>query len=225
MSSTNAAGRLLTSFLMLCVSALCWGIQPHDQPLPDYDAAGGIKMGLRPGMAPSAAQQSALLALERAVGAELRVTYNGLTGSPRTMGSSRPLTAPSLAGPESIARQFLRNNKAIWGYTDQDLDGLKLDTSYTDRHNGVTHVYFKQTEGEIPLFFGVVSVNLNSKGQILSVQGDVFPGSQSVSPASLSPEEAAELAAKHIGVSYLAKRTGTEGDAVTLEPGDLLSPI
>jgi Zn-dependent metalloprotease len=213
---------------LLIVTSAALAVGPErttSQPMPDFDAAGGIRVGRAPGFAVPAAQRTALLSIERRIGAPAQVTYNALTGVPRTLSARTPLSPRSAGKPEAIARTFLASNAAIWGFSANDLDGLKVSAEYTDRHNGVSHVYFEQTQGGVPLFFGTVGVHVNAKGQVLSVQGDVFPGPQAMAPAVLSPEQAAVAAAAHIGVNYSPVRRKTESDAVVFDKDTLMSPV
>ncbi|HZI94355.1 MAG TPA: hypothetical protein VFE84_08940, partial [Patescibacteria group bacterium] len=192
--SGSNAGRILLAVLSLLIFLPVWAVKPSARPLPDFDAAGGLKVGLPAGVSASPPHQAALRGLEKAASAKIRVTYNAVSHAPRSIGSDRPLSSPSSLDHETIARGFLRSHRDLWGFSDQEVDDLKLDAAYTDRHNGASHVFFTQMQAGVPVFPGTLSVNLNGKGQVMSVQGDAFPGARAAQAARLSPEEAAEIA-------------------------------
>jgi Zn-dependent metalloprotease len=117
---------------------------------------------------------------------------------------------------EQIARGFLRTHKDLYGFSDQEVDALQIDAQYTDAHNGVTHVFYKQLADGIPVYPASLSVHLNARGQVLGVAGDVFPGVRAPAAAALTQERAAELAAQQVGVDYHATRVGAKADKVEL---------
>ena len=80
-----------------------WAVRPADTPRRDFDAAGGLRLGLAAGAAVAPAQSAAMRRLESERGARLRVSHNGLTRVPRTLGSDRPLSPPSSADRALLA--------------------------------------------------------------------------------------------------------------------------
>ncbi len=221
----RALGHLIVLITCFAFATDMWALRPTNKPLPDFDAAGGITVGLPQGTPPAPAREEALRRLERVSGAPLSVRFNGLSGSPRTIVSRRPLSAPGTGRPEQAARAFLRAHRDLWGFSDKEIDVLRTNAAYTDAHNGVSHVFFTQMADGVPLFPGVLSVHLDARLQVLSVHGDVFPGARTPKGTRLSAAEALEIAADGIGVRLTAVPIGIEGDDVLFAPGDLLAPV
>jgi len=221
----RAAGRFTVILLLLAATTAAWALTPAEEPLRDFDAAGGLKLGLPPGSAVAAEQAAELALLKRLSRAEVEVTFNGLSRVPRTLVGRRPLSPPSSDHPESIARAFLREHRRLWRFSEHELAGLQLDAAYTDAHNGVSHVYFTQTSAGVAVFPASLGVHLNGHGQVIAVQGDVFPGVEFRGAERLTAERAAEIAAAHIGVHFTARRTGEEGGMVRLESGPFRSGV
>jgi hypothetical protein len=215
----QAAGTLLAAV------TFSWALKPADRPLPDFDAGGGVKLHLAPGTLPAPAQAAALRRLEREVGGELRVIYNGMSRVPRSLSARRPLSAPDAADPAQVARGFLQGHREVWGLSSGEVSSLILDAAYGDEHSGLSHVFFTQAIDGIPVFPAVLGVHLNSRGQVVGVQGDLFPGIGRPPRARLTPEQAAERAAEEIGVTFRARRVSEEKGATILEAGSLRQPV
>ncbi|HKQ96252.1 MAG TPA: M36 family metallopeptidase [Candidatus Polarisedimenticolia bacterium] len=200
-------------------------VRPADKPRRDFDAAGGLRVGLGRGDAPSPGQAAALQRLGKETGASIRTTWNGLSKVPRGLTADRPLSPPSAADPEGVARGFLRKHRDLWRLTDAEVDALAVDARYTDEHSGVTHVFYTQTADGLPVFPATVGVHVDGRGRVLGVQGDLFPGARARGAARLSPEQAAEKAADQVGVDFRARRSGAENGAVVLERGRFRNPV
>jgi hypothetical protein len=212
---------LLLALAVMVVTALSplFAVRPADKPRRDFDAAGGLRVGLAAGAAPRPEQSAAMRRLEAQSGAKVRVRYNGLSRVPRWLGADKPLSPSSTEAPEGIARGFLRSHRDVWGLSEADVDALRLNTSYTDAHSGLTHVFYTQTADGLPVFPATVGVHLDGRGRVLGVEGDLFPGVRQRGQARLTPEQAAERAADQVGVDFRAHRRGTDGAAVVLERG------
>src|SRR5262245_10890067 len=132
------AGRLLaTAGTLLATVTFSWALKPSDRPLPDYDAAGGLKLHLPPGSLPDPATTRALGQLESDAGDKVRVVYNTLSRVPRSLSSKRPLSSPDASEPATAARRFLKSHRDLWRLSADEVDALALDASYTDSHSGV----------------------------------------------------------------------------------------
>ncbi|HET8947837.1 MAG TPA: M36 family metallopeptidase [Candidatus Polarisedimenticolia bacterium] len=209
----------LALLVVTALSGPLFAVRPAEKPRRDFDAAGGLRIGLATGAALQPVQSAAMHRLEIQSGAKLRVRWNGLSRVPRTLGADKPLSSPSDAAPEGIARGFVRQHRDVWGLSDTEVDALRFDTSYTDEHSGLTHVFYTQTADGVPVFPATVGVHLDGRGRVLGVEGDLFPGTRRRGGARLTAEQAAEKAADQVGVDFRAHRRGTEGDAVVLERG------
>jgi hypothetical protein len=105
--------------------------------------------------------------------------------------------------PRDIAIQHLGANAAALGLTPEDLVGKVVTDEYRSKHNGVTHVYFKQQLGGIEVANGTINVNVTADGRVLSV-GNRFVGNLNAKASArrpgIIPETAIRAAAEQLGL-------------------------
>ena len=175
---------------------------PPNQP-KEIDVRGphGVPKGISPSQR-SPAQLEAIQALEAAAGTKVQIQYNGLTGTPRHMYShGRYLSAPSTAEPESIARGFISQWRAIFRFNQSDINSLRLKSRATIPDMGVTVLLFEQTRDGLPVYKAEVLVNVNRAGQIMSVGGESFPQMATPNLFVLQPAQAIVSAATALGIN------------------------
>ncbi len=102
----------------------------------------------------------------------------------RSIGIEAPLTAVNSRAAQEIARTYTASMAVEAGLSSIDLESLYVDREYTDAHNGVTHIVYRQQFRGIEVYNAAWSVNINSSGQILSAGGELF-GAPRVEPPSL----------------------------------------
>ena len=104
----------------------------------------------------------------------LRVVMND-TGLPKMVFNTEgPLSAPQSDQPDSIARDFLADNPAMFGLNRSQILEMKLRNE--DNDQGTTFLNYEQMIDGIPVFQGQVQVAINSKGQVISInEGLVIP--------------------------------------------------
>src|SRR5262249_930560 len=118
-----------------------------------------------------------------------RVHYevNSLTGVPTSLVRYGGfLTRPSKASPRAIAEQFLQQNAAILGLSQQDLANIVLRKQYLTKHNGVTQLYFRQVVNGLDVYGSDLSFAVDRKGRIAIMGGLVYPGISAPSIPRLS---------------------------------------
>ena len=187
----------------LTASAL---VQPEGERPNQFDVRGfdGVPKGtgLRE---PDGAQLKAISSLQESVGGPLVIQYNGLTATPRHLLShSGPLTEPSGAPPELIARDFLSRWRAIWRLSENDLNNLRLRSRATLPDTATTVLLFEQHVDGIGVYKGEVLVNVNRAGQIISVGNENFPEMTVTNSFAISPAAAVTAAAADLGVAGFA---------------------
>jgi hypothetical protein len=129
----------------------------------------------------------------------LEVKFNPITGTVRHLFSlSERLTAPSSVSPVEIALDFLETNLALFRLSDQEIAELAVAKNYRTQHTGVTHLMFQQFYGGLPVYQGEIKVNVDRRGQILSVNGNYYPRIESEVEPALAAAEAVALAARAI---------------------------
>src|SRR5687767_8666371 len=158
------------------------------------------------------AQARAISDLQTAIGSPLRVYQNALTDTPRhILSHSAYLTAARMAAPETIAREFLRDWKEIFRFSDTDLNNLKLKSRASVPDIGTTIVLLGQEVDGIPIYQGQVLVNVNRAGQIINVGGESFPQLTVTNSFTIAPEQAIASGAAALGVSgFTPQRLGTK---------------
>ena len=115
----------------------------------------------------------------------------------------RYLTEERAGEPLEIAMDYLRTRYAQMGLSAADLEGVVVKDLYRTRHNGVTHIYLRQTLGGIEVLNGDININVNERGRILNVGSLAVPNLAEV-VRSLDPRltarEAIVKAAQHLAV-------------------------
>ena len=99
--------------------------------------------------------------------------------------------------------EFAREIRALLGLTDQDLQHFEVTDVVYSRLTGATHVYLRQTHRNIAVYNGLLQVNVNRDGRILSVNNAFVPDlavvARGVQP-TLRPREAFERGLDHLGI-------------------------
>jgi hypothetical protein len=118
-------------------------------------------------------------------------------------GHSLFLTGPNEGKPDQIAIAYLRTHPTRYGVTSADLDDLAVSSSYTSRHNGVTHVNLSQRFEDLEVFGATATVNIAADGSVIFVGHSLVPGlhDNPSGSAVLGATEAVEAAADALGLS------------------------
>lgn len=94
---------------------------------------------------------------------------------------------------EQIALEHLQNQSEPYGLTPADVSDMLVTDHYTSRHNGVTHLYFRQAHQGIGIFQANVNINLTSSGKVINMGVACEPGIANrinTVSSSLSPQDA-----------------------------------
>jgi uncharacterized repeat protein (TIGR01451 family) len=160
------------------------------------------------GLASAARSQRALMLsgqarLRAAPGAE--VAFSPQTGAAELVrGSQGPLTPPAPGqASAAIVLGFLRANQALYGLSDQQIDGLRMLGESRSRASGLRMVRMEQQVGGLPVFQSDTRFILDRDGRLvrsvglLNPAGAIVPKIQPISaPAALQ----AALAAAGIAI-------------------------
>lgn len=158
--------------------------------------------------APTAAQLRALTSLQGVSGASLQVRYNGLTATPNHLFSyTGYLTPPSSDPPEKIARDFLRQWRGIFRFSDADLSNLRLKSRATLPDTGTTILVLEQQVNNLPVYKGEVLVNVNRAGRVINVGSESFPQLSVANGFTLSASQAIVNAANALGINGFAPQS------------------
>ena len=111
--------------------------------------------------------------------------------------------AQAATDPAAAARAYIDANRAAFGLTSADTAEMTLNDSYTTKHNGVTHVYYVQRLGGIPVWNGLANVNVARDGSVINMGSRFAPNlanSVNTRTPTLTAEAAVQRAAQHLGL-------------------------
>ncbi len=138
------------------------------------------------------------------IAAALLMTAGSL---PALAGVSEPsyLTPPSNAPAREVAAEFLASRAEHFGVTAADLAEAALTDVVPSRHNGVTHLYYRQRVNGLEVDGSEVSVHVDRRGRVFSAVGAPVAelaarAGESRSFPLLSQEDAVAAAADRLGL-------------------------
>ncbi|WP_406068744.1 M36 family metallopeptidase [Micromonospora sp. NBC_01638] len=124
---------------------------------------------------------------------------------PGKAGPANPifLTGPNEGAPNEIAANYLRAHPADFGVRATDLADLAVASSYTSRHNGVTHVNLAQRHKDLEVFGATATVNIARDGSVILVGDTLLPGlsDKATGTATLDAVDAVEAAADALNLA------------------------
>ncbi|WP_019812261.1 M36 family metallopeptidase [Saccharomonospora halophila] len=177
---------------------------------PEHDAAYDVRRDTS--VQPSRAQRTAAADLTREVGNGTRVTWDSRFGTPRSI--RRPggwLTTPSDADAESVARSFLHDNRALFGFSAEHIDALDVTSTHELPGTGTHVVTFTQTFDGVPAVRGGhLGVAVSSDGRVLSYSGAAARATSLTGSHELTAADALELTAAEFApeVTFTPERAG-----------------
>jgi subtilase family serine protease len=126
-------------------------------------------------------------------------TRLGADGSVRTLAAhGRPLTPRALEAPEDVARRFLARHARAFGLDPADLAGLTAGAASSRGASGLVAVDLRQFVQGIRVFGADVRVYLTPAGEIVRVTSSAARGGAAAPAVTLTPEQAARIAAADI---------------------------
>ncbi len=108
-----------------------------------------------------------------------------LFSQPKSFIADKPLTEASRQKPGEIGKGFAAQALTL---APEGMAGVFVAKQYTDEHNGVTHILYRQSFRGSEVQNAAFTVHLNSDGQVLSAGGELFnaPDSYDASLFSLA---------------------------------------
>ncbi len=132
----------------------------------------------------------------------LQTRFHPHTARPHHLFSlSQHLTGPSAENPIRIAQHFLQAQRNLFRIPQSALNDLRMVKHDRSRHSGIDHLVFKQFAHGLEVFQGQLKVNVDAKGQLLSVNGHYVPDIAPPSRPALSAAQAVEIAAASMGLT------------------------
>ncbi|MEZ4892349.1 MAG: M36 family metallopeptidase [Saprospiraceae bacterium] len=112
-------------------------------------------------------------------------------------------TAQADRSAREKALSFLHLHAYDLGLTNEDVAETNVNYEYTTKHNGVTHVWVQQQHLGIPVFNGLIGLNVSKKGEVFTVGHqfvrDLHRNVNTTLP-SLSAYQALELGLEDLGL-------------------------
>ncbi len=121
------------------------------------------------------------------------------------LGVSAPLTQASGRPASDIARDFLRAAAPESGLTAADAASAVISRQYTDAHNGVTHIVYRQQFQGVDVYNSAFVVNLDAAGRVLNAGGDLFPAPDGAPLANLTALDAVRAAVRSVNPRAAAR--------------------
>jgi hypothetical protein len=174
-------------------------------PLPDFDVRHSEKTVSAEKRPPLKISRDALK------GVVLRFDEMGLPHY--TFSLSGPLTARSSEDAATVARGFVRDNRALFRISDRQLDEARVSARATDARAGFTRLALEQRINRIRIFGGDMLFIVDREGRLISQSGSFVPDIEGLaldqSPA-FDPVEALSRAAAECGAELSAGVTAIE---------------
>ena len=114
------------------------------------------------------------------------------------------LTPASSQAPQLIAQKWLQTSAAAqFGLEASDLEDALSGDSYQSKHNGVTHLFFGQHINGVPVYRGVIQINVLADGRVLNATSSFEAQARARANAPtpvLSAADAISAAARDLGL-------------------------
>ena len=145
------------------------------------------------------------------------------------LGTNKPLTEPSARPARDIGRDFLKNSVApSLALNPDDLSAAYVAREYTDAHNGVTHIVYRQSFRGLDVLNAAYVVNIDSQGQILNAGGDLYTAPSGPLPSQTESLSAVRAAVKAVNPSlaarfqpFVSQKSPKRANAVRFASGDM----
>ena len=102
--------------------------------------------------------------------------------------------------PLDIAMRYMEQNAAQWNLTSEDIADMVVSDTYTSKHNGVTHVFFKQRYAGVEVYNAINGVHVKD-GEVVFATNRFYPNVSTLvntTSKSISAYQAIEAAASHL---------------------------
>ena len=144
----------------------------------------------------------------------------GKAGAPSVLkvADHGPLTKASKDSPDSVARAYLKANKAEFGLTPHDIDQLRLTMSDSDQ--GATYLRYQQVSGGRDVYGATALVTVDAKGRVLLAGGSFVSKADAAPKAGLTAAEAVAVVAGDVAPnqdSEPGRRLGAKDGTVEFE--------
>lgn len=136
---------------------------------------------------------------------DLAVSFDKRTGVTRTL-SNRVgyLSSPSAGAPTDVGIKYVSAHSTLLGLSPVDLQTHEVRSVRVNQATGASHVYLRQTAHDLPLYNGLLQINVSRDGRIISVNNaflrDLAASVNTTGPV-LTAAQAVARAAEQIGIA------------------------
>ncbi len=95
---------------------------------------------------------------------------------------------PPAPNPLGSALTYLEANANSFGLTAEDLANFVVTDSYASSHNGVTHIYLRQTLNGLEITNADISIHVLPNGEVLHASSSFLPGLAALEGQPVSPD-------------------------------------
>ena len=134
--------------------------------------------------------------LRRQTDGQVRIGVHRATGAVRFLGLRPGSIAVQGNSPRERAADFFRSHGSLFGISNIDAQ-LSEPTLRTDPY-GFTHLTYRQTHRNLPVFAGVIKVHADGLGRMTAVNGTFVPGIDIDTHPTWSARAAASVALAHV---------------------------
>lgn len=146
-----------------------------------------------------------------------------------TEGAIAPFDAPEADDPEAAALGYLRDLAGKDGFVPEDFAETLTTDRTQSRHNGVTHLYFRQRHRGLEVYNADANANVSKNGQLLSIHQRFVPNLAAevnrldpVITADAAVRSAAKALGEQSGGALPVRETpGGVAKAVVFEGGEI----
>src|SRR4029077_20512663 len=183
--NTKNLSRVVTALLVVLMTGPAWSQTRGGAKkgvLPDVDLRAPILGTETPQNSPAKAlvdrrtrNMEAFVAQRQAAQPGIRIVPSR-HGIPKLLlRDGKTLSAASNRDPDEIARNFLRDNAAVFSFAQSELDQLRLDVR--DVTPEATHLVYNQTLNGIDVFQGQIKFTLSKTGEVIQAgSSEAVPG-------------------------------------------------
>jgi extracellular elastinolytic metalloproteinase len=167
-----------------------------------------------PFVKPTDGQLEAADLLIQSAGSGLKINWDSTFGTPSIIVKEKGYLSEKTEGDtETIARNWLKDNAALFGLTAANIDTLKIRRNYAVNETGLHPVTFQQTfNGVESVYGGRVIVAVAKDGRILSVSGNLQRASELTADYKLSAADALSTVVSMLApdLNYTPELSGEE---------------
>ena len=129
------------------------------------------------------------------------LTAQALTGVAGS--ASTGAQTAGLSSPEARAISYVQSKPSRFGVTASDVTNLEVSDAYRSDHNGVTHVYLRQTLNDLEVADSAMTVNITSDGKVLHAGSRLLEDIEASASGSLGLDAVAAVrsAATDLGLA------------------------